>query len=324
LHVTTENLPTLGLTSLGLVGLVLAVLQLCRRDTRLTERVKAFGPVSTNASEGAIGAPTANPQLQSAARQLAGWLLPRGEAQRTKLRMMLVHAGYYAPSALMWYVVGQFCLAAALLVIAGWLCRFTHLGWGDQLICAAVAGCTAYLLPCLWLRRRKAERHRILNRSLPDLLDLMVTCLDAGLSLEAVIQRVAQETGFTHELLADELRRVQREIELGAPPDRALQSFAERTDAEVVRSLATVCQQSRKYGARVSEALRTHADMLRDQREQTAEEAAQKASVKILFPTLLCLFPAIFVVLAGPAAIQIAENFTGQQAQAEAAQSSPK
>jgi tight adherence protein C len=305
------------------MGLLLVILQFFRRDPRLSERVKAFSPQDA-LTGGASGLQSTNAPLPGLVRQLASVLLPRGETQQTKLRMMLIHAGYYAPSALTWYVVGQFCMGAGLLFMAVWLFQFTAMGWFDQLIYAGIAGCIAFLLPYLWLKRRKADRHRILNRSMPDLLDLMVTCLDAGMSLEAVIQRVTQESGFVHEVLADEMRRVQREIELGAPPDRALQSFADRTDAEVARSLATVCHQARKYGARVSESLRTHADMLRDQREQTAEEAAQKASVKILFPTLLCLFPAIFVVLAGPAAIQISENFTGQEAQASAAENAPK
>lgn len=319
---TFDSYSALGLTAAGTAGLLLVVVQLCRRDPRLAERVKAFSPPASGSAPDVPGSTSDGGQWTSAIRRFGAILLPRDELQRTKLRRMLIHAGYYSQSSVTWYVVGQFCLGAGLLFIATWLCQFTALGWFDQVICAGIAGCTAFLLPSVWLRRRKAERHRILNRSLPDLLDLMVTCLDAGMSLEAVIQRVSHEEGFVHAILADELRRVQREIELGAPPDRALQSFADRTDAEVARSLATVCHQSRKYGARISESLRAHADMLRDQREQAAEEAAQKASVKILFPTLLCLFPAIFVVLAGPAAIQISENFSGQDAQAASHQAS--
>jgi len=322
--VTIDSLSALGFATAGTIGMLLVVVQLCSRDPRIAERVKAFSPRTSELAESPSGSQAPDPELPGLIRGLGSLLLPRGETQLTKLRMMLVHAGYYSSSALTRYVVAQFCLGAGLLLVATWLCQFTALGWFDQIICAGIAGCSAYLLPLIWLRRRKAERHRTLNRSLPDLLDLMVTCLDAGMSLEAVIQRVTQEIGFVHEVLADEMRRVQREIELGAPPDRAMQSFADRTDADVVRSLATVCHQSRKYGARISESLRTHADMLRDQREQTAEEAAQKASVKILFPTLLCLFPAIFVVLAGPAAIQISENFSGQEAQAASAESSSR
>lgn len=309
-----ENPWTMALTTLGIMGFVFVILQLCRRDVRLSDRIRTFhGRTAGDAAEETRKA--GDNTWFSAVRRVGEVLLPRGEAQRSQLQKMLVQAGYYSSSAATWYVVLQLTLGAALFGIAHWGGRWLPFASIDRWIGAGIIGCAAYLLPWIWLRRRKAVRHRILNRSLPDVLDLMVTCLDAGMSLEAVIQRVSQEVGFVHELLADELRRVQREMELGAPPDRALQSFADRTDAEIVRSLATVCHQSRKYGARISESLRTHADMLRDQREQSAEEAAQKASVKILFPTLLCLFPAIFVVLAGPAAIQIAENFTGKQAQ---------
>jgi tight adherence protein C len=178
----------------------------------------------------------------------------------------------------------------------------------------AMAGCGGYLLPGYWLSRCKQRRQRAINRSLPDFLDLIISCVEAGLSFEASIQRVTADLAFAHPLLGQEMLKVQREIDLGATPDRALQSLAERTDSEIVRNLATICHQARKYGTRLSTALKVHADILRDERENLAEEAAQKAAVKILFPTLLCLFPAIFVVLAGPAAIQISEHFTSDQA----------
>jgi tight adherence protein C len=183
----------------------------------------------------------------------------------------------------------------------------------DWLLLGTMAGCIGYLLPGRWLDRRTAARRQVLNRSLPDFLDLLVSCLEGGLSFEASIQRVTGELAFAHPLLGTELLRVQAEIELGASPDRAFQNFAERTDADMVRNLATVLHQARRFGTRVAAALRTQADVLRTEREFLAEEAAQKAAVKILFPTLFCLFPAIFVVLAGPAAIEIAENFSGER-----------
>ena len=303
------------LTFAGIGGLVLVVLQLSRRDPRIAQRVKAMAASLQAPQETGTAHQTAQGRYRGAIGWLAAVLLPRAEHKRNQLRQLLSHAGYYAPSALSTYVTLQFGLAIGLFLLAVWLCRLAGVHSIDLLLLGAGAAGAAYLLPGLWLRRRQAQRHRILNRSLPDFLDLLVTCLEAGLSLEAVIQRVTREMGFAHPLLAEEMARVQGEIELGAPPDRALHNFAERTGADVVRSLATVCHQARKYGAKISTALRIHADVLRDQREQQAEEAAQKASVKILFPTLLCLFPAIFVVLAGPAAIQISENFTGENAQ---------
>lgn len=298
----------------ALGGVGIATIVLLGNDRRVAARFKSLSsefdetcPPETTAEGASL--------LERLCARLAYRLLPRREEQRQHLRQLLSHAGYYSPFAISVYVTAQVTLAAAALAAGAWLGAAKRLQLFDLCLTAAIAACAAYLLPTWWLRRRKAVRHRILSRSLPDLLDLMVTCLDAGMSLDAVIQRVTEEIGFAHPVLSTELQRVQHEIELGTPVDRAMQNFAERTDSEIVRSLATVCHQSRKYGARISDSLRVHSDLLRDQREQYAEEAAQKASVKILFPTLLCLFPAIFVVLAGPAAIQISENFSGENGQ---------
>lgn len=302
------------LATAGVAGMLLVAAHLLRRDPRIAQRIKAAAaaraPREPSENQDRTTAP-----YNALLGRLAGLLLPRAVEQRNQLRQRLLHAGYASSAAVSVYVTLQFGLALALFVVAFWACRLAGVPSADLLLLAAGAACGAYLVPGLWLQRRKARRQRILNRSLPDFLDLLVACLEAGLSLEAVIQRVTQELNFAHPLLAAEMTRVQREIELGAPPDRALQSFAERTDSDVIRALATVCHQARRYGANISATLRIHADMLREQREQQAEEAAQKASVKILFPTLLCLFPAIFVVLAGPAAIQIAENFSGDSVQ---------
>jgi tight adherence protein C len=306
----------------GIAGMVLAAAHLLRRDPRITQRIKAAAAARVP-REPSDNRDRTTDAFTTLLGRLAGLLLPRALEQRNQLRQRLQHAGYSSPSTVSVYVTLQFGLAVALFLASVWVCRLVGVASADLLLLAGGAACAAYLLPGLWLQRRKAQRQRILNRSLPDFLDLLVACLEAGLSLEAVIQRVTRELNFAHPLLAAEMTRVQSEIELGAPPDRALQNFAERTDSDVVRALATVCHQARKYGAKISATLRIHADMLREQREQLAEEAAQKASVKILFPTLLCLFPAIFVVLAGPAAIQIAENFSGDSVQTASPGPSP-
>jgi tight adherence protein C len=149
-------------------------------------------------------------------------------------------------------------------------------------------------------------------KSLPDFLDLMVTCVQAGLSLNGALQRVTEELAVAHPVLAGEMGIVERQIELGAAPDLALRNFAERSDLAAIATLSTLVEQARRFGTSVSDALRTHAETIREQREQRAEEMAQKAAVKILFPTLLLIFPAIFVVLVGPAAVQITRTFASQ------------
>jgi tight adherence protein C len=153
----------------------------------------------------------------------------------------------------------------------------------------------------------KANRQSIFRRALPDALDVLVICLEGGLSLPGSIRRVSHELRTTHPLLASELNIVQREIQLGRSAGESLHQMGLRTDLEEVRTLASVITQAERFGASLVKSLRVHADTLRQTRQQRAEEMAQKAAIKILFPTLLFIFPAIFVVILGPAAFQIME-----------------
>jgi tight adherence protein C len=133
--------------------------------------------------------------------------------------------------------------------------------------------------------------------------------LEGGISLVAAIQRVAEELQSVHPELGAEINLLQREIQLGLSPGEALKKLAQRCGLEEVRDLASTILQSEQYGASVAKMFRTYADSYRIERQQRAEEMAQKAAVKILFPTLLFIFPAIFIVLLGPAAFQMAKIF---------------
>jgi tight adherence protein C len=173
-----------------------------------------------------------------------------------------------------------------------------------------IGGCLGILGmigPSFWLDYKKAVRQATFRRALPDALDVMVICLEGGLSLPGAIRRVASELQAAHPSLALELNIVVREIQLGRNAGDSLQQMGLRTDLEEVRTLASVISQAEKFGASLVKSLRVHADTLRLKRQQRAEEMAQKAAIKILFPTLLFIFPAIFVVILGPAAFQIYE-----------------
>jgi tight adherence protein C len=162
--------------------------------------------------------------------------------------------------------------------------------------------------PSMWLDRRKKSRQMILRRGLPDALDVIVICVEGGLSLVGALRRVAGDLRTVHPELALELEIVQREVQLGQTAGEALRRFGDRSDMEEIRSLASVIIQSERFGAGLNKALRVHAETLRMRRQQRAEEMAQKAGTKVLFPTLLCIFPAIFVVVLGPAMIQISAS----------------
>ena len=140
-------------------------------------------------------------------------------------------------------------------------------------------------------------------------MDGIVICLEGGLSLQAAVQRVSSELKTAHPLLAREMNIIEREIQLGQTPGEAFLNMGARTDLEEMRTLASVINQSDRFGASLVRALRVHAETLRLRRHQHAQERAQKAAVKVLFPTILCIFPAMFVVILGPAVYRFMTAF---------------
>jgi tight adherence protein C len=237
-------------------------------------------------------------------------LLPTNEAQRGQLQRRLIEAGIYDRSALPLLLGVKMLLMAAPVAFSVLLAATGSLS-PIRAVFAGIGGIgLGMLAPGLWLDYRKNRRQISLRRGLPDALDMLVLCLEGGVSLTAGMQRVIAELHAAHPLLAAEMDLVQREMLLGVSAGEGLQKLAARADLEELRNLASVIIQSERYGTSVVKALRIHADTLRQQRQQRAEELAQKASVKILFPTLLCIFPAIFIVILGPAAFQILTIFS--------------
>jgi len=246
--------------------------------------------------------------LQSLLASLGARLLPTADSAQNQLQDRFLCAGIYSPSGPLIFAAVRFVaglILPAIVLSAGNIGLFDF--W-KALTVGAFLGLIGMFGPALWLHMRISRRQTSLRTSLPDFLDLMVTCLEAGQSFEAALQRVTDELRTAHPVLALELTIVQRELALGATPFRALRNFAERSQLDVVRTLATFVDQAHKFGASMVESLRTHAEMLRELREQRAEELAQKAAVKILFPTLLFIFPPILITLAGPAVIEFQQK----------------
>jgi tight adherence protein C len=239
-------------------------------------------------------------------------LNPYPVADRSHIQQRLAKAGVHNPAAITRYVATKFLLtliSGGIALAAG---PTGFLPMRMAIVAACVLAGFGFLVPSLWLDRAISRHHLLLRKSLPDFLDLMTVCLEGGLSLQETIRRVSDELRFVHPALASELGFVQRDIELGATIDQALKRFATRTDYEAVRTLSTFIREAQRFGTNITDALRSHADMLRSQREQAAEERAQKAAVKILLPTLLLIFPATFVVIVGPAVIQIQQAFAAK------------
>lgn len=225
--------------------------------------------------------------------------------QRNTLRGRIVQAGLYKPQAMAIFSTIRIVLCVAP-VVAGMMASSTGMVSRNQgLLYGLIAGVLGTIAPSLFLDHLKRKRQTKIRRALPDALDVIVVCLEGGLSVPAALSRVAAELATAHPMLAQELQIVEREIQMGRSPGDAMRQFAQRFDLEELRSLSSVIIQAEQFGTSVTKALNVYADSMRVKRHQKAEEKAQRAVVHILFPTLLCIFPGIFIVLLGPAAIQI-------------------
>ncbi len=278
--------------------------------SRRSRRVSEAQSADTNSFMGSPGFPmnTATPAMHSRADRLVTQRLESQE-KKQELKARMVHAGLYRRNASY-----AFLLARAIMVISlvGLGIGISLLGllplWLSTLI-GVFAGLTGTVAPSFWLDHVKRVRQTKIRRALPDALDVIAICLEGGLSLSAALSRVARELGSAHPLLATELMIVEREAQMGLTTGEAMREFANRFDLEELRSLSSVIRQAERFGSSVTRALEVYAETLRLKRHQRAEELAQKAAIKILFPTALLIFPGIFVVILGPAVIRIYQVF---------------
>lgn len=229
----------------------------------------------------------------------------------SNLQERLVHAGYRHPNAVTIFMGIRLLLAASLGggVLLG--SSVLQVGALNVMVLAAFGGVLGWMAPFLWLRVKRNRRQNEIQRALPDALDLLVVCVEAGLGLNQALMRVSDEMDRISPILADELTIVSLQIRAGTPRQEALQNLGERTGISDVRSLVGMLVQTDRFGTSIANALRVHADTLRDKRRQRAEEKAAKLSIKMLFPLVAFIFPAIFVVLLGPAVFRLMEAFSG-------------
>ena len=234
-------------------------------------------------------------------------LTPEKSADYPQLRLKFLKAGLHRPSVphIYW---GTKCFFAICLPVIFFIGRLTTFEISNFPLTAAgcfLFGFTGFYLPDLWLHVKIAKRKRKILEALPDALDLLVICVEAGLGLDAAIFRVAEEISLTSKELGQELKLLNLEMRAGMLRRDALKNLAKRTDIEALHSLVTVLIQTEKFGTSIVQALRVYSDAFRTERFQRAEEIAAKLSVKLLFPLILFIFPSIFVVILGPAGIRV-------------------
>jgi tight adherence protein C len=246
--------------------------------------------------------------------RLQPYLQPRTRERRESLRLRLQHAGYRGAGGLtLMYAAKVFC-ALVLAVAVAVLCAVSRppgLTNGLVLLLTLISGGFGWLVPNMMIDRRVAKRQRVLMEGLPDALDLLVACTEAGLGLNAAIQRVADQLPASHPLLAAELAQVNAQIRAGVDRIVALRSLAQRTGLDEIRGLVSLMTQSMRYGTSIADTLRIYAEEFRDRRMQRAEETAATIGTRLIFPLCFCIFPAFFIVMVGPAVIGVVRVMGG-------------
>src|SRR4051812_48865338 len=231
-----------------------------------------------------------------------GRAAPQSPSEMGKLQQKLTTAGYRSHEAIaVFFGIRLGCALAVFALLA------TPIVMKPNLAVALVGCAMGYLLPSMALGRMAKRRQHRIRLGLPDALDLLVVSVEAGLGLDQAIQRVGSELAFAHPDLADELRLINLELRAGKGRVDALRNLAERTGVDDVQSLVAMLVQTDKFGTSVAQSLRVHSDTVRTKRRQRAEEAAAKTGVKMVFPLVFCIFPAIWVVTIGPAVIKFIE-----------------
>jgi tight adherence protein C len=221
------------------------------------------------------------------------------------LRERLVHAGYRNESALTLFLGLRLVLTVGGTLLGVTLAAGNEFSGGLTALTALWGAGSGWFLPRFFLSMRVTARQKDLQLALPDALDLLVICVEAGLGLNQALLRVAKEIRHISALLSDELGATNFQIRAGVPREEALKNLADRTGVPDVRTLVTTMIQTERFGTSIARSLRVHADTLRLKRKQRAEEAAAKTTIKMIFPLALCIFPALFVVVLGPAIIEI-------------------
>jgi tight adherence protein C len=228
-----------------------------------------------------------------------------GEKEASVVRKRLVMAGYRREQHVNVLYAARFIVPMLLCVVI----YFTGIYHWSPVLTFLFALVIGYLAPDYWLTHQIAARETDLRFGLPDTLDLLVVCLEAGLSLDQAVLRAADELSFTHPAIADELGLVMLEVRAGKPRVDAWRSLTERTDESSVRMLVSILIQSDQFGTGISRTLRIHSDTMRTQRKQRVEEMAAKTTVKLVFPLALLIFPSVMLVAVGSAFIQIGQLF---------------
>ena len=278
-----------------------------RTDERLDE---LRNPRRRDPRDGLVSKkPDAMAKVLEKATPLAQPLAPKNEAELSKLRQRMAIAGFRGETAgTIFFALKLLCLLGGIAVVGCVLLATSGFGRKPLLTGAAVAGLLFYLPDVVvWFISR--GRKEAIFLGLPDALDLMVVCVEAGLGLDQAMRKVAEEMKKSFPVIAQEFSLANFQFQMGRPRAEVLRELGERNGVADLRGLAAVMIQADRFGSSVAQALRVQSDAMRVRRRQLAEERAAKTAVELIFPLVLFIFPGIFVVLVGPAAIQMIRQY---------------
>ena len=289
---------------------VIAIAELVpARDRSVGKRLQELQDIASNRGVAHRRRRQANREQLEVWLQNFGERVSSGRKDLFETRQKLIRAGYRSQDAVpVYYSLRVLSLVVGAIVVVSMVPALQ----GRNLIIWVVAGGAVFwMLPAGFLRRKIRLRQKEIQVALPDALDMLVICVEAGLGLNQALVRVSEEVETMSSVLSEELQIVNLEMRAGTPREDALRNLGERTDVPDLRSLATMLIQTDRFGTSIAQALRVHSDTLRTKRRQRAEEAAAKTTIKMVPPLVFFIFPAIFVVVLGPAMLHLMNELGG-------------
>ena len=258
---------------------------------------------------GSRGRPKENWFYRSFVQPLQRYILPPDIKERSSLRLRLLQAGYTTPNAPAIYYASRIALGIGLPVIVGLVASLFARTVTSVLLPATISGIIGYVLPTIIVSRRASGRQQLIRVGFPDALDMMLMCVEAGLGLDAAINRVGQEIRLPHPLLAEHFDLLAAEIRAGKMRDQAFRAFSDRLGVEEVRAFVALLVQSQELGTNMSDALRSMSEDMRQRRLLRAEELANMVSTKLSMVLALVIVPVLLVVIMAPAGVNAVRNF---------------